>query len=58
VTIRPLVHPAMVPQLADPLGRRGLSVLGSVVVDATDTSLRARMIDVNGAVLDEFTITR
>lgn len=58
VTLVPLQHPAMVPQLADPLGRRGLALLGSVVVDASKKNLRARMVDNTGAVLDEFTITR
>jgi hypothetical protein len=58
ITRFPLTHPAMVPQLADPAGRRGLALRGSVVVDASNTSLRARMVDSNGAVLDEFTITR
>ena len=31
---------------------------GSVVVDATATSLTSRFFDVNGDVLDEFTINR
>lgn len=39
-------------------GCRGLAEKGSVVLDATATSLRARFIDVNGTVLDEFTINR
>jgi 3',5'-cyclic AMP phosphodiesterase CpdA len=58
ITPQPLMHPAMVPQLADTQGRRGLKLRGSVVVDATSTTLRARMVDSTGAVLDEFTITR
>ena len=37
---------------------RGLGVKGSVVIDANDESLRARFVDVNGDVLDEFTIHR
>ena len=39
-------------------GCRGLAEKGSVVLDATATSLRARFVDVNGDVLDEFTINR
>lgn len=58
ITAQALLHPAMVPQPAEANGRRGLKVTGSVVVDASDTSLRARMVDEHGAVLDEFTITR
>jgi hypothetical protein len=55
-----LRHVAHVEQPADtetPL-RRGLPVLGSVIVDATDTLLTASFIDVNGEVLDQFTISR
>jgi hypothetical protein len=37
---------------------RGLGVQGSVVIDANDDFLRARFVDVNGDVLDEFTIHR
>jgi hypothetical protein len=33
-------------------------VQGSVVIDADKNSLRARFVDVNGDVLDEFTINR
>ena len=39
-------------------GLRGLGVKGSVVIDADRDSLRARFVDVNGDVLDEFTINR
>ena len=39
-------------------GLRGLGVKGSVVIDANDDFLRARFVDVNGDVLDEFTISR
>ena len=39
-------------------GLRGLGVKGSVVIDADSDSLRARFVDVNGDVLDEFTILR
>jgi hypothetical protein len=39
-------------------GLRGLGAKGSVVIDADDDSLRARFVDVNGDVLDEFTIQR
>ncbi|RLQ21373.1 metallophosphoesterase family protein [Seongchinamella sediminis] len=39
-------------------GLRGLAVLGSVVVDAGRSSLRARFIDTHGDVLDEFVIQR
>lgn len=58
ITPQALQHPAMVPQPAEPNGRRGLKVTGSVVLDASETELRARMVDEHGAVLDEFTITR
>jgi hypothetical protein len=57
-TREPLMHPAMVPQPADTQGRRGLALKGSVILDASADTMRSRMIDVNGAVLDEFTITR
>ena len=40
------------------VGLRGLGVKGSVVIDADKKSLRARFVDVNGDVLDEFTIQR
>ena len=49
-----LLHPAHIPLG----GRRGIPVKGSVVVDATETTFRSRFIDVNGEVLDEFTINR
>jgi hypothetical protein len=39
-------------------GLRGLGVKGSVVIDADSDSLRARFVDLNGDVLDEFTINR
>ena len=39
-------------------GLRGLGVKGSVVIDADNDSLRARFVDVNGDVLDEFVINR
>jgi hypothetical protein len=35
-----------------------LAEKGSVVIDATATELRSRFVDVNGDVLDQFTITR
>ena len=62
-----LRHPAHVPQPTDQLDggcssdhgcHHGLAVKGSVVLDADRHSLRARFVDVNGDVLDEFTITR
>jgi hypothetical protein len=64
-----LRHPAHVPQpvdtrcSADPNDgftgcRNGLAVLGSVVLDAGANSLTSRFLDVNGNVLDEFTIER
>ena len=58
ITPDPLQFPANVPQSADPEGRRGLSIRGSVVIDANENRLRARMIDSEGAVLDEFVIRR
>jgi len=51
-----LLHPAHIP--LGLVNQRGLPVKGSVVVDATRTSLTSRFIDVNGVVLDEFTINR
>ncbi len=53
-----LDHPAHSVQAKDPKGRRGLAVLGSVVVDAGATELTARFVDDKGAVLDYVTITR
>ena len=51
-----LTHPAHLPLGSD--GQNGLPEKGSVVVDATATSLTSRFIDVNGDVVDEFTINR
>jgi acid phosphatase type 7 len=59
-----LRHAAHVPQPADsecggPDGcRNGLAVRGSVVVDASATQLTARLVGVDGTVLDQFTIKR
>jgi hypothetical protein len=59
-----LRHPAHVPQPADSecavaAGcRNGLAVRGSVVLDASFFQLTAKFIDVNGEVLDQFTINR
>ncbi|MCX7096136.1 MAG: metallophosphoesterase [Methylobacter sp.] len=55
-----LQHPAHIQQAADTATpkRHGLPVLGSVIVDASRTALKASFIDVNGEVLDYFTITR
>jgi hypothetical protein len=59
-----LRHPAHILQAADTecAGaegcRNGLAVKGSVVIDAGKKSLTAKFVDVNGAVLDQFTITR
>ena len=53
-----LDHPAHSVQANDPEGRRGLAVLGSVVVDAGATELTARFVDDKGVVLDYLTITR
>ena len=55
-----LRHPAMIEQPADTVQprRRGLAVIGSVVVDAGPERLRAHFIDAEGEVLDSFTITR
>lgn len=44
--------------LQHPAHHLSASVMGSVVVDASATSLRSRFVDVNGIVLDEFTIQR
>jgi hypothetical protein len=38
--------------------RHGLGMKGSVVLDATASELTAKFVDVNGAVIDNFTITR
>lgn len=53
-------HAAHAEQPADTVApvRRGLTVIGSVVVDASRDSLIASTIDANGAVLDRFSITR
>lgn len=55
-----LRHAAHIEQPADTVSpkRRGLNVLGSVIVDATSDQLIASFINVNGEVLDSFTITR
>ena len=55
-----LRHAAHIEQPADTVlpKRRGLNVLGSVIVDASATSLTASFINVNGVVLDSFTINR
>jgi hypothetical protein len=59
-----LRHPAHIPQASDTecdqVGgcRNGLAMKGSVVIDAGKKSLTAKFVDVNGAVLDQFTITR
>lgn len=55
-----LLHAAHIEQPADAEipPRRGLPVLGSVVVDASADLLVASFIDVDGEVLDRFTITR
>jgi hypothetical protein len=55
-----LLHPAHIIQPADTDSpkRRGMNVLGSVVVDANATQLVANFIDINGEILDTFTINR
>ena len=55
-----LRHAAHIEQPADTETpkRRGLNILGSVIVDASANQLVASFIDVNGEVLDSFTITR
>ncbi|MCR9186802.1 MAG: metallophosphoesterase family protein [Halieaceae bacterium] len=55
-----LRHPAHIDQPADTEEppRRGLPVLGSAVIDASDTELTHSFITVDGEVLDQFTITR
>jgi hypothetical protein len=55
-----LRHPAHVEQPADheTPKKRGLNVVGSVIVDASANSLVASFIDDKGAVLDRYTITR
>jgi hypothetical protein len=55
-----LRHAAHIEQPADTVApkRNGLPLLGSVVVDATSNQLRASFINVDGEVLDSFTIER
>jgi hypothetical protein len=55
-----LLHPAHIEQPNDIVSppRRGIPMLGSVLVDADASSLVARFVGVNGEVLDEFTVTR
>jgi hypothetical protein len=55
-----LRHAAHIEQPADSATpkHRGLNVIGSVVVDASAQKLVASLIDVDGVVLDSFTITR
>lgn len=55
-----LRHAAHIEQPADTETpkRRGLPLLGSILLDASATALTARMIDDSGQVLDQFTITR
>jgi hypothetical protein len=61
-----LRHPAHVPQPADSMCtvegfdgcRNGLALRGSVVVDASFFELTAKFVDVDGNVLDQFTIER
>ena len=55
-----LRHAAHIEQPADTVTpkRNGLPLLGSVVVDATDSQLTASLINVDGEVLDSFIITR
>lgn len=55
-----LRHAAHIEQPADTISpkRRGLNVIGSVVVNASASALQADFINVDGDVLDSFTITR
>lgn len=53
-----LRHPAHVWQAADPEGRNGLAIPGSVVLDVAASRLTARFIDGSGEELDYFVITR
>jgi hypothetical protein len=55
-----LRHPAHVEQASDIESpkRRGLNVLGSVLVDVSANELNAYFVNVDGDVLDSFTITR
>ena len=55
-----LRHAAHIEQPADTASprHRGLNVLGSVIVDASDKQLKAYFIDVAGEVLDNFTVNR
>ena len=55
-----LRHAAHIEQPADTVepGRRGLNIIGSVVVDASADQLQADFINAQGEVFDSFTITR
>jgi len=53
-----LRHPAHIKQAADALGRNGLAITGSVVIDVTAAELTARFINDRGEELDHYTITR
>jgi len=55
-----LQHPAHIEQPADTESppRRGLPIIGSVIVDAGENTLTASFINVDGDVLDRFSITR
>ncbi|MEK9823070.1 MAG: metallophosphoesterase family protein [Gammaproteobacteria bacterium] len=55
-----LLHPAhrTFQPLADDYRRHGIARLGSVVIDATATTLTSRFIDDKGAVLDTFVIQK
>jgi hypothetical protein len=59
--IGPLNHPAhrsFTPDTAAGIYSNGLAMLGSVVVDASSSKLRAHFIDTNGEVRDEVVINR
>jgi hypothetical protein len=63
-----LRHVAHVTQPTDPIisngcgtaagCRNGIAMIGSVVLDASDTTLTARFVDEFGTVHDQFSITR
>ena len=55
-----LRHAAHIEQPADTASprHRGLNVIGSVIVDASDKQLKAYFIDAAGEVLDNFTVNR
>ncbi len=51
-----ITHPAMIPFKAGPEKSRGLAIPSSLVIEIEDRTLRGWQVDVNGQVLDQFTL--